>query len=229
MIRLENVGKEFDTGFSLKDLNLSIEMGEKVSIFGPNGAGKTTFLKILSGLVTPSSGSLTIGGYAFTKRVEILKNLGLVPQQGHFYEALSVRQNLEFYGKLYGLQKQELTKTMTWLLTEFNLLTKLDVKISQLSKGMKQRLLITKALLHDPHLLLLDEPYSGLDLQSSEFLFDFISSMKDKTVITATHDFDTGLREGQRIIIFNKGSIVFDGQWIETIPAFKEFYRKMVG
>lgn len=229
MILLENVCKEFNSGFSIQNLNLSIQMGEKINIFGPNGAGKTTFLKILSGLVTPSSGSVTIWGHSFTNRVEILKSLGLVPQYGHFYEALTVKQNLEFYGKLYGLEKQELAETMFRLLTEFNLLTKLDVKISQLSKGMKQRLLITKALLHDPHLLLLDEPYSGLDLQSSEYLLDFIASIEEKTVITATHDFETGIREGHRIIIFNQGSIVFDGQWLESTTTFKEFYREMVG
>ncbi|TGE35544.1 ABC transporter ATP-binding protein [Desulfosporosinus fructosivorans] len=229
MIILKNVSKEFDSGFSIKNLNLSIKAGEKINIFGPNGAGKTTFLKILAGLITPSSGSLEIFGCSINNRTEILKNLGFVPQSGHFYETLTVKQNLEFYGKMYSFNKCELAERISGLLTKFDLSAKLDIKISQLSKGMKQRLLIIKALLHDPDLLLLDEPYSGLDLQSSEFLFSFIDSMEAKTVITATHDFDTGIREGQRIIIFNQGSILFDAQWEESIPAFKSFYREKVG
>lgn len=137
MIQLENVCKEFDSGFSIKDLNITIIPGEKVHIFGPNGAGKTTFLRILACLITPSSGSLTIMGYSLTRRAEILKNLCFAPQSGHFYETLTVKQNLEFYGRMYDLDKLELAERMSTLLTKFNLSTKLDSKISQLSKGIK--------------------------------------------------------------------------------------------
>lgn len=229
MILLENVCQEFDSGFSIRNLNLTIKHGERIHIFGPNGAGKTTFLRILAGLIIPTSGSLKIMGYPQTNRVEILKNLGFAPQSGHFYETLTLKQNLEFYGKMYDLDKQELVERMNWLLTKFNLDTKLDIKVSQLSKGMKQRLQIIKALLHNPQLLLLDEPYTGLDLESSEYMHAFIDSMEDKTVLTATHDFDSGIRVGQRTIIFNHGSIVFDGQWRESSTSFKAFYREKVG
>jgi len=228
MIIAQNIYKKIGNKTILNNVNLHIKKGDFVVILGPNGAGKTTFLKILAGLITPSSGALTIFGYPLTNRAEILKKIGLVPQSGHFYETLTVKQNLEFYGKMYSLDKHELAERMSMLLTKFDLSMKLDIKISQLSKGMKQRLLIIKALLHDPHLLLLDEPYSGLDLQSSEYLFSFIGSMEAKTVIIATHDFDTGIREGQRIIIFNQGSVLFDGQWKESISAFKGFYREKV-
>lgn len=229
MILLENVRKEFDSGFSIAILNLSIKAGEKISIFGPNGAGKTTFLKILAGLITPSSGSLKILQSKSDNRVEVLRSLGFVSQSGHFYETLTVKENLEFYGKMYGLRKEQLVKRIDTLLTKFGLDTTLDLKIFQLSKGMKQRLRIIKALLHEPELLLLDEPYSGLDLQSAEHLASTLDSMQEKTIICATHDFDTGVREGQRVIIFNRGSVLFDGQWTDSITDFKVFYREKVG
>ncbi|AFL99436.1 ABC-type multidrug transport system, ATPase component [Desulfitobacterium dehalogenans ATCC 51507] len=229
MILLENVCKEFDTGFTLKNITLNINHGEKVLVFGPNGAGKTTFLKILSCLITPSSGTLKIMGYPPSMRTKLLGSIGFAPQSGHLYESLTIKQNLEFYGKMYGIDKPELDERINWLLAQFNLTMKLDSKISQLSKGMRQRLLIIKALLHKPQLLLLDEPYSGLDLESSEYLHRFIDSVEDKTVVTATHDFNTEIKEGQRIIIFNQGAIVFDELWQDNIATFKDFYRWKVG
>lgn len=230
MILLEDVYKEFDSGFSIKISNLKIEAGEKINIFGPNGAGKTTFLKILAGLITPSSGSLKIlESESNGNRLEVLKNLGFVPQGGHFYETLTVKENLEFYGKMYSLEKDQLAKRINTLLTQFALDATLNIKVAQLSKGMKQRLRIIKALLHEPQLLLLDEPYSGLDLQSAEYLYRTLEAMKTKTILCATHDFDTGIREGQRIILFSRGSILFDGQWQDSISAFKGFYRERVG
>lgn len=229
MIHLENVCKEFDTGFSLKDITLKVNQGEQILVFGPNGAGKTTFLKILSCLITPSSGKLKIMGCPPSMRTKILGSIGFAPQLGHLYESLTIKQNLEFYGKMYGIDKPELEEKINLLLSQFNLTMKLDSKISQLSKGMRQRLLIVKALLHDPQILLLDEPYAGLDLESSEYLHGFLDSVGDKTVITATHDFNTEIQEGQRIIIFNQGTIVFDDIWKDNISTFKDFYRWKVG
>lgn len=229
MIHLENVGHQFESGFAISDLNLTIQAGEKINIFGPNGAGKTTFLRILACLITPEVGSMAIMGHPPAARIKILRSLGYAPQSGHFYESLTVRQNLEFYGKMYELDKLHLEQRIDFLLSEFNLTTKIDIKVAQLSKGMKQRLQICKALLHDPRLLLLDEPYSGLDLESAEYLQAFIDSLADKTVITATHDFESGVRAEQRIIIFNQGKIAFDGQWPGSAVSFKDFYREKVG
>jgi len=229
MILLENVCKEFDTGFSLKNISITVEQGEKILVFGPNGAGKTTFLKILSCLLSPSSGNIKIMGYPPAKRKHILANIGFAPQSGHLYDSLTVKQNLEFYGKMYGIAKPQLEERMHKLLAQFNLTMKLDNKVSQLSKGMRQRLLIVKALLHDPQILLLDEPYAGLDLESAEYLHNYLESTEDKTVITATHDFNSEIKTGQRVIIFNQGSIVFDDRWQDDIATFKDFYKRKVG
>ncbi len=229
MILLENVCKEFDTGFSLQNITLKVSRGEKILVFGPNGAGKTTFLKILACLITPSSGTIKIMGYSPAMRTKLLGSIGFAPQSGHLYESLTIKQNLEFYGKMYSIDQPELAERIHELLVQFNLNMKLDSKVSQLSKGMRQRLLIIKALLHKPQLLLLDEPYSGLDLESSEYLSRFLSSVEDKTMVTATHDFNTEIEKGQRVIIFNQGAIVFDEPWQDSIATFKDFYRWKVG
>lgn len=228
MIVVKNLSKEFGTHFSLENINLTITSGEKISIFGPNGAGKTSFLRILSCLVKPTKGSFTILGYAPTERVQILKRIGFAAQSGHLYEPLTVYQNLEFYGKMYDLDQDRLTERVGELLKQFDLTEKTHHKVSTLSKGMKQRLIICKALIHNPEILLLDEPYSGLDIKSIEKLDSYLHSFTEKTILTATHDFDTGVKRGQRVIIFNYGSIVFDDQWTEDSKSFKEFYKRMV-
>ena len=133
MIVIKNLCKDFDTGFSLKDINLVIETGEKIKVFGPNGAGKTTFLRILACLSKPTGGSFTIFGYPHTERIEILKRIGLTAQPGHFYESLTVYQNLEFYGKMYGLNRQELRERIDELLKQFNLKEKENIKTIELS------------------------------------------------------------------------------------------------
>jgi len=228
MVIVENLTKDFDSGFSLKNITVSIGKGEKVSLFGPNGAGKTTFLRILACLISPTSGSFTILGHPQNERIEILKHLNLAPQSGHFYETLTIKQNLEFYGKMYGLEKEESEKRINELLQKFDLSSKIDQPVSHLSKGMKQRLLIIKSLINSPQILLLDEPYSGLDVKSTEILHEYLNSFSDMTMITATHDFETGVHEGRRILIFNEGSIIFDGQWSESPEEFKNFYLKVI-
>ena len=229
MVVIENLTKDFDSGFSLKNITLTISKGEKVSLFGPNGAGKTTFLRILACLISPTSGSIKIMGHnPQNNRIDILKHLGMAPQSGHFYETLTVWQNLEFYGKMHGIGKEELAVRINDLLNKFILNHEIDHKVMHLSKGMKQRLLLVKSLLNNPQILLLDEPYSGLDMESSELLHEFLNTSDDMTIITATHDFETGVREGRRIIIFNNGEIIFDGQWNEDSTSFKNFYRKVV-
>lgn len=228
MIEIKNLSKNFETGFSLSDISLEINEGEKISLFGPNGAGKSTFLRILSCLLQPTSGQVVMMGYPLSNRIEILKRLGLAPQAGHFYENLTAKQNLEFYGKMYGIGNAALKSRIEYLLEEFGLLQKADHKVMALSKGMKQRMLIIKALLHDPQVLLLDEPYSGLDMESTDFLYRFLNAQSDKTIISATHDFETGIREDVRVIIFNNGSVIFDDYWKQDIAAFKVFYREVV-
>jgi len=130
---------------------------------------------------------------------------------------------------MYGLSRQELGERIKGLLKQFNLSEKENTKVNQLSKGMKQRLAIIKALLHDPPILLLDEPFSGLDLDSANSLKNYLNSLTDKTIITATHDFDWEEGEKNRIIIFDNGAVVFDGVWSEGGHSFKAFYKKVVG
>lgn len=228
MLEIENLSKHFESGFSLKQINLHIKPGERISIYGPNGAGKTTFLRILSLLEKPSEGTFTAFGYSTRQRANILANIGFAPPAGHFYETMSVKQNLMFYGKMYGLEKKQLLKRMGELLDYFDLNSKLDQKVALLSKGMKQRLLIIKTVLHDPQLLLLDEPYSGLDMENEELLDNFLNSLKDKTIITATHDLDKLVTQGSRTIIFNNGSVAFDRTWTEDIPNFRPIYRQVI-
>ena len=230
MIKAEHISKKYSNGcVALKDISLSVNQGEKVSLFGPNGAGKTTFLRILTGLQSLTAGTLSIMGYGPENRLQFLKCIGMAPQSGHVYDTLTVKQNLHFYGNMYGMEKGLLTERINELLKEFDLLHKIDQPVSYLSKGMRQRLLIAKALLHDPQILLLDEPYSGLDVESAERLAAFLDSLKNKTVITATHDFEYGIRTGWRVIIFDEGIVSYDGQWDKSGDEFRTFYSRKVG
>jgi heme exporter protein A len=191
-------------------MNLSIEIGERVVIFGRNGAGKTTFIKLLAGLMRPTAGSVHVSGrQPWGSPGTVRARIGLVSHQSYLYGELSARENLRFYARLYGLSDLENKTDDT--LARFALENRSREPVRNLSRGLQQRVSLARAMLHDPQLLLLDEPDTGLDPSARQSLQDVLhSSGSGLTAVIATHDIDLGMTLGDRTIVLDSGRIVRD-------------------
>ena len=207
LLVLEKLTKQFGNLSALSNIDLEISAGEFVTIFGPNGAGKTTLLRVLASLTRPTKGKVSFlpdGSDPSRHRV------GYVSHQSLLYNEMTGRENLAFYGRLYGLSKIDHRATESLKL--MGLSESGDHLVRGYSRGMKQRLTLARALLHDPYLLLLDEPYVGLDRQGCRLLTDVLRRLKDqaRTVLLITHNLNEGLELCDRVLIQHRGSIVFD-------------------
>jgi ABC-2 type transport system ATP-binding protein len=198
---------------ALKGINLAIKKGESFGILGPNGAGKTTLLKILCTLIIHDEGEVYVNGYDVRKHpTEVLKNLqAILPESRGFTWRLSGRQNLEFYGLLYGLDEKESKKRVNYLLELTNLQDRADDGYQRYSTGMQRRLLLCRALLRDTPILLFDEPTTGLDPASAaEFrslLHDKLAHGEGKTIVLSTHNLYEAQEMCDRIAILDRGKI----------------------
>ena len=207
LLVLEKLTKQFGNLFALSEIDLEISAGEFVTIFGPNGAGKTTLLRVLASLTSPTKGKVSFlpdGSDPSRHRV------GYVSHQSLLYNEMTGRENLVFYGRLYSLF--QIDHKATESLKMMGLSESGDLLVRGYSRGMKQRLTLARALLHDPYLLLLDEPYVGLDRQGCRLLTDVLRRLKDqaRTVLLITHNLSEGLELCDRVLIQHRGSIVFD-------------------
>lgn len=183
-----------------------------MTILGPNGAGKTTLLKILSLLVEPSCGDLVIDGRQVKnegERVLLGRRIGVVFHQTFLYDRLTAYENLLFYGRMYDVP--DLGTCIPNALEQVGLSLFANDPVSTFSRGMQQRLSIARAMFHDPSLLILDEPYAGLDRRSTEVLSSLLTRMKecDRTILMVTHDFAQGLEQSDRVVILARGRAVY--------------------
>lgn len=195
----------------LKKISLSVDQPQAVFICGVNGAGKSTLLKILAGLLQPDSGSVLIGGKCFRRDTEQVKSqLGIIMHQSMVYPDLTVLENLEFFACLYGVPQRQ--QRIAQLLEQVGLMAYRYDKAAILSRGLLQRLSIARAMIHHPRIILADEPFTGLDTQSSEYLTQMLSSFRESggTVVLTTHDVTQGLRCSDRVIVIDQARIVFD-------------------
>ncbi len=214
-VEVENLSKiykkEGDTFFALKNINLCINKGEVFSILGPNGAGKTTLLKIISTLVLPSSGVVKINGYDICRNESKVRRIIGVSTgfERSFYYRLSGYRNLLFFGSLYGIPRNILKNRIKLLLKEFDLDQAGYVPYMKYSMGMKKKLSIIRALLHDPDIFIFDEPMSSLDVKTVIKLREKIHLLKKsgKTIIIATHNIEEAEKVSDRIAVMNKGVI----------------------
>ena len=213
LIEVQALRKAFGRHRVLKGLDLNIQAGESVVLFGPNGAGKTTFLRILATLSKPTSGTVRISGVDINDNPEgIRQYLGLVTHAPLLYGDLSAQENLRFYGRLYGIANAE--KRIHELLERVGLLHRRKDLVRTFSRGMVQRMAIARALLHNPPILLLDEPDTGLDPQAAEMMTDFLREIggSQRTVLMTTHHLERGLALADRVLILQGGRIRFDEQ-----------------
>ncbi|WP_059171093.1 heme ABC exporter ATP-binding protein CcmA [Bacillus sp. FJAT-27445] len=211
MIKIKKLTKQADNKMILRGIDLSINKGETVGILGPNGAGKSTLLKVLATLVKPSTGQLEIGGFELKKnQAEIKKLFGYLPHSSLLYDHYSPLENLVFFGKLYGLKNAE--ERAIQLVKEVGLSFFLNEPVKNFSRGMVQRIAIARAIIHQPEILLLDEPHTGLDQGAISILNNVILEMKKRggTTLMVTHDFKQAAEICDRIIIIKNGKIADD-------------------
>ncbi|RDU35154.1 sodium ABC transporter ATP-binding protein [Neobacillus piezotolerans] len=211
MIEIKKLMKQADNKTILKGIDLSIKKGETVGILGPNGAGKSTLLKVLATLVKPSSGEVAVGGYDLKKNPGEIKRLfGYLPHSSLLYDHYSPLENLVFFAKIYGVKNPE--ERAVQLVKEVGLSFFLNDPVKNFSRGMIQRIAIARAIIHEPSILLLDEPHTGLDQGAIGILNNVILSMKENgaTILMVTHDFKQAAELCDRIVIVKNGKIADD-------------------
>lgn len=211
MIEIKKLTKQADNKLILRGVDLSIKKGETVAILGPNGAGKSTLLKVLATLIKPTSGSILVNNMDLKKNhIEIKKIMGYLPHSSLLYDHYSPLENIVFFGNIYGVKNVE--QRAIALVKEVGLSFFLNEPVKNFSRGMIQRIAIARAIVHEPEILLLDEPHTGLDQGAITILNNVILSMKAKgtTTLMVTHDFKQAAEICDRIIIVKNGKIVND-------------------
>jgi len=212
LLECDNISKQYGFFFALNNISFNVEENSILGIVGANGAGKTTLIKILSGLSTPTSGKILINGLNYKENNRNIKQLiGTISSKSFLYEELSIYENLKFYSKLYSVyEKHEFKEKIEQYVDSFNLSDWIYEPISYLSTGMKQKVEIIRILIHNPSILLLDEPFSGLDFNSINLLIKILKDLrKDQklTIILATHKIEVIQQISDAILILKRGKI----------------------
>ncbi|MGP8337292.1 MAG: ABC transporter ATP-binding protein [Methanosarcinaceae archaeon] len=211
IISVENLVKKYNGFTAVDGISFSIRRGEILGLLGPNGAGKSTIISILCCLLKPTSGRVTIDGFQIgNNNNDIKKIIGVVPQEISLYHTLTARENLNFYAKIYGLSGKVLKEKTEFLLDMAGLTERADERLEIYSGGMKRRINIAVALLHDPKILILDEPTTGVDPQSRKRIYDTISNLNKQgmAVLLTTHQMEDAEDLCHRIAIVDKGKLI---------------------
>lgn len=225
LVKAEDLTKKFGDLIAVNEVSFKIFKGESFGFLGPNGAGKTTTMKIINGVSLPTTGNLSVAGMDVCKNSREIKSMiGVAPQEDNLDPDFTVIQNLTVYARYFDITKVEARKRAEELLWFVKLEEKRDVIINFLSSGMKRRLIIARALLNEPKILILDEPTTGLDPQARHLIWDKIRSLQKQgvTVILTTHYMDEAAQLCDRIIIMDHGKIIEEGKPTDLI-------RKHVG
>tara|TARA_B100001989_G_scaffold189455_1_gene138660 strand:- start:796 stop:1731 length:936 start_codon:yes stop_codon:yes gene_type:complete len=221
-IIINNLSKVYDNGFNaLKKINLNVEQGEILAMLGPNGAGKTTLISIICGIVTPSSGTVTVDGFDIIKNYrETRSRIGMVPQELNLENFETVFDTVSYSRGLYG--KPPKPEYIEKILKDLSLWDKKSQKLRQLSGGMKRRVLIAKALSHEPKILFLDEPTAGVDVELRKEMWNVVDSLRKTgvTIILTTHYIEEAEAIADRVGVINQGEIIL-------VEEKKELLKKM--
>ena len=226
LVMVEGVSKRYGDLRAVDDVSLEIKPGEIFALLGPNGAGKTTLIGCITGLVAGFEGSIKVAGYDVVEDYRITRRLiGLVPQELNYDAFFNVRQVIEFQGGYYG--ERPTKEKVDALLKSFSLLEKAEANTRWLSGGMTRRLMICKALMHDPALLFLDEPTAGVDVELREELWTYVRQMRDAgmTIVLTTHYIEEAEQLADRVGIINRGKLI---RVDETQSLMEEFGKRHV-
>jgi ABC-2 type transport system ATP-binding protein len=218
IISIRNLFKSYGSKQVLKDISIDILPGQVIGYIGPNGAGKSTTVKILCGLISDFSGHVTIKGYDIKQNPLAVKSLiGYVPELAELYDVLTPNEFLSLVGALYNLPPNVIAERGRGMLEAFGLAGNMDQRMDTFSKGMKQKVLITSGILHNPDIIILDEPLAGLDANSVIIVKELISKLaaSGKTIFYSSHMMDIVEKVSDRIILINEGNVVADGTFEE--------------
>lgn len=231
MIKISALAKNYGLNPVLRNVNLQVGQGEFVTLVGPNGAGKSTLMRIVATLIKQTAGSVSIGGWLLPQQAgKVRRHIGLVSHQVMLYGDLTAAENLMFFARLYQLEDG--AQRVQTALKTVGLLARQRDPVSTFSRGMVQRLTIARATLHEPDVLLLDEPYTGLDQDAAQLLDALLQREKEngRTIFMITHDLVHGLDICDRVAILNRGKIVAEVHSKEiTSAAFLDLYAEHTG
>lgn len=229
VLQAQGLVREYGSVIAVDEIDLSLARGEFLTIFGPNGAGKTSLLALLAGALRPSRGQVWLRGEALDfGEVEWRRRIGVLSHQSFLYGHLSAEENLRFYGQLFGLS--DVDNVVRDKLQHLGLQERAASLVRDLSHGMRQRLALARALLHDPDIVLLDEPYTGLDPSAALVLQGVLSDLRDgrRTVVMVTHNLSEGVALATTVAIMNRGRFVWQGKRAELGDDFGQFYHSVI-
>jgi ABC-2 type transport system ATP-binding protein len=237
MLTVENLSKCFGEIEAVKDLSFTVSRGEVFGLLGPNGAGKTTTIKIIIGMLDPNSGNVRVNGCSVAEQpLEVKKRIGYVPENCALYENLTAREYLELVGNLHHLPPDRIATQIERLLTTLDLVDAIDRRMTGYSKGMKQKILLTSALLHNPDLIIMDEPFSGLDSNSAAVFKQLIGQLVagGKTVIFSSHVLEVVEKLCGRLLIIHEGERLAAGTIKEVLAqagenSLEKAFSKLTG
>ena len=228
-LRAEGLVKRYGHINALRGIDLTVDRGDSLVLLGPNGAGKSTLLGVLAGRVRPTEGQVVLKGEVLGKSVHARGQTGYLAHASLLYPGLTARENLLFYGELYAVEDPG--ERSDEMLHFMGLWERRDDKVGGFSRGMEQRLSIARSLLHDPQLILLDEPFSGLDYQSSRAFARALRQLRDgrRALIIATHDMGAVEELGDRVTIMNRGQVLHQGTMpVDTPGTVKDLYATII-
>jgi heme exporter protein A len=221
--------KSFGPRSALAGVDLSVQEGEFLTLVGPNGAGKTTLLRVLATLTRPTSGTVRIAGLDPARAGDrARRRIGFLSHRTLLYDDLTAAQNLRFYARMYDLQGD--TERIRYLTERVGLTARRHDLVRTFSRGMQQRLAVARAVLHQPQVLLLDEPYTGLDPNAAQVLSDLLAELAGEgcIVLLTTHNLERGLAVGRRVAVLARGRLVYDERREVIDPTtFPDTYRSL--
>jgi heme exporter protein A len=227
-IQVRGLTKAFGHQVALRGVNLDVAEGEFLTLFGPNGAGKTTLMRIVASLTRPTAGTVRVRGQDLGQAAtSVRRHIGLISHNPLLYGDLTPDENLRFFARMYDLGDAE--ARIDAMLEQVGLRARRRDPVRTFSRGMVQRLSIARAILHDPALMLLDEPYTGLDLQAADMLRGVLQELAagERTVILTTHNLEQGLEMCDRAAILNRGKVAWEGARAGLdLAGMKEIYRE---
>lgn len=225
MIQTEDLTKWFGTFSAVESVNLNVNSGQVLALLGPNGAGKTTTVRMLTSTLKPTRGRAVVAGYDVGKKPEIVRRqVGVLTEHHGLYGRMNAVEYLGFFADLYSLDQRIRTKTIQTLLEQFGLAADKNRRLSEYSKGMRQKLALVRAMLHDPPVLLLDEPTSAMDPESARVVRNTILGLRsaNRTILLCTHNLAEAEEMADQVAIIRRGRIILN----ESLPAIK---RKLLG
>ena len=233
MVALENIGKSFDGKWAVRGLDLQVNRGEVFGLLGPNAAGKTTTIKMMTGLLRPTEGKILINDYDIVREpIKAKSILGYVPDKAFLYEKLKGREFLKFIASIHGIEKSTAIKKIEELIGIFGIKEIEEELIESYSQGMRQRLLFMSALIHNPRVLLIDEPFVGLDPFGVMMLKDMIKRLRSDgvTIFLATHSLHIAEELCERVGLISKGSLISikNKEEITTEGGLEKLFLKII-